>query len=586
MRKIFFLYIVITASFFSQIHYVSKAGSSIPPYSSWETASDSIFKAIDVAVDGDTIYISNGWYHECFEINKELTLIGQSRENTVISGRGLENYTIRVKKNTHFRHLKVYGKELLWDYDVTAIRSTADSISFIDCMVDSTYAGISSIGSVYMENVVINKCITGLNVANFDMEATTRIKNSIFNLARNGQGFSSSHYGNVIIENCEFKPADFNGIDFGVHAAFQLKSFVFKNNTVNSARQFCVYLEAVDSRPVITNNTFTNQWSDDLVSSSAIHSYKSNRPIITNNIFYNCNTGIYLVGMTHYQQDIDYNGFWNNTYNVIGSSAGDIAIIEYPMFMKNPEQGYEEPFDVHLQAYSRLIDKGDPLIIDVDGSRSDIGAYGGPGGASYEYQDLAPLTPREFIATVQDSSRGILLEWVANDESDLREYKIYRADKWEFEPSGDYLLITTSEDKLLDSTVEAGTRYYYMMTSVDSTGNESGATGKVTEILTGVEHEKNAPPGYGLKQNYPNPFNPSTTIEYELQRASKVLLEVYDIKGEKVATVVNSTRDAGKHAEKYEAGKKSSGVYFYRLQVFDINGKLVYSRENKMLLLK
>lgn len=55
-----------------------------------------------------------------------------------------------------------------------------------------------------------------------------------------------------------------------------------------------------------------------------------------------------------------------------------------------------ETEDFHLQKYSPLIDAGDTLVNDVDGTRSDIGLYGGPYGKSYDYLDLAPVEPEEL----------------------------------------------------------------------------------------------------------------------------------------------------------------------------------------------
>ncbi len=88
-----------------------------------------------------------------------------------------------------------------------------------------------------------------------------------------------------------------------------------------------------------------------------------------------------------------------------------------------------------------------------------------------------------------------------------------------------------------------------------------------------------------LKGNYPNPFNPETTISYSVEKAGKVTLEVFNILGQKVKTLVNDSRNAGNHNVvwngKDDAGRAvSSGVYFYRMK----NGN--YSKTNKMILMK
>lgn len=73
------------------------------------------------------------------------------------------------------------------------------------------------------------------------------------------------------------------------------------------------------------------------------------------------------------------------------------------------------------------------------------------------------------------------------------------------------------------------------------------------------------PSTFALKQNFPNPFNPSTNIHYELPREEFVTLTVFDLLGRKVATLVNERQPGGYHSVAFDAGKVSSGLYFYRL---------------------
>jgi len=74
------------------------------------------------------------------------------------------------------------------------------------------------------------------------------------------------------------------------------------------------------------------------------------------------------------------------------------------------------------------------------------------------------------------------------------------------------------------------------------------------------------PSNFELSQNYPNPFNPSTVIKFALPENSKVLLEVYNILGEKVATLINTEMKAGYHSFIFDARNLTSGVYFYRIE--------------------
>ena len=88
-----------------------------------------------------------------------------------------------------------------------------------------------------------------------------------------------------------------------------------------------------------------------------------------------------------------------------------------------------------------------------------------------------------------------------------------------------------------------------------------------TEIVKGVKREQEVPDGYSLQQNYPNPFNHVTTIGYSLPIAGHASLEVFDLLGRKVATVVDGVEQAGVNYAEFDARSLSSGVYRYRMVV-------------------
>jgi len=85
---------------------------------------------------------------------------------------------------------------------------------------------------------------------------------------------------------------------------------------------------------------------------------------------------------------------------------------------------------------------------------------------------------------------------------------------------------------------------------------------------------------YILYQNYPNPFNPSTNIKYRIANNSFVTLKVYDIMGREIETPVNEIQKPGEYEVSFNAGKLSSGIYFYKL----VAGE--YSETKRMILLK
>ncbi len=94
------------------------------------------------------------------------------------------------------------------------------------------------------------------------------------------------------------------------------------------------------------------------------------------------------------------------------------------------------------------------------------------------------------------------------------------------------------------------------------------------------------PEVYSLNQNYPNPFNPSTTIGYALPFDSNVKLSIYNILGEKVVELVNEKQNAGFYNAIWGAGKMSSGVYFYSIEVKSVDGNNAFNKVKKMILVK
>jgi len=92
--------------------------------------------------------------------------------------------------------------------------------------------------------------------------------------------------------------------------------------------------------------------------------------------------------------------------------------------------------------------------------------------------------------------------------------------------------------------------------------------------------EVDVPTEFALSSNYPNPFNTSTVIEYQLPEASDVKLEVYNLLGNKVATLVKGEQEAGYKSVTWDASEVSSGIYFCKLSAGD------FTETRRMVLVK
>lgn len=110
----------------------------------------------------------------------------------------------------------------------------------------------------------------------------------------------------------------------------------------------------------------------------------------------------------------------------------------------------------------------------------------------------------------------------------------------------------------------------------------NGVYTPLRQVPTGVDDDEPSalPSEPTLAQNYPNPFNPSTTIEFSLPRAQKVNLDVFNILGQKVVTLVDQTLGAGSHRVSFDGSDYASGVFMYRLKTDD------YTATRKMTMIK
>ncbi len=155
--------------------------------------------------------------------------------------------------------------------------------------------------------------------------------------------------------------------------------------------------------------------------------------------------------------------------------------------------------------------------------------------------------------------------------------------------------VPMSSDTSVSFTWISKEGYFLDVTPKDK--NPGGGTIQITGLSylsvvttpSGVEeHGLTVPTTPVLSQNYPNPFNPSTTISYQLPALSSVegsaprfvTLQVYDVLGKEVATLVNGIQSAGLHTVRFDGSSLRSGVYFYRIQA----GSFVDTK--KLILLK
>jgi hypothetical protein len=94
------------------------------------------------------------------------------------------------------------------------------------------------------------------------------------------------------------------------------------------------------------------------------------------------------------------------------------------------------------------------------------------------------------------------------------------------------------------------------------------------------------PEEYTLSQNFPNPFNPSTIIRYSVPQASRVRIEVFNLLGEKVATLVNNQMESGSYEVNWNARNFASGMYLIRIEALSLEGNKNFVQVKKAMLVK
>ena len=231
--------------------------------------------------------------------------------------------------------------------------------------------------------------------------------------------------------------------------------------------------------------------------------------------------------------------------------------------------------------------------------KGDATAYDTAGKFGYVYHPGG--TPNEYIATALISSTNYGYWGLLNDGSD-GGFSIYDGfsdqEKWKALSSGIGKAGAGPGD--ISEVVSAGAFSIPVGGSTDvafaiaggySVADLRTAVAKARakyqkSIITDVNNNKAVTPTrFNLSQNYPNPFNPTTVINYQLAKTSRVSLKVYDLLGREVSVLVDDEKPAGVYSVEFNAKSMtnstlSSGVYFYRLQAgSDISTK-------KMILLR
>jgi hypothetical protein len=148
-------------------------------------------------------------------------------------------------------------------------------------------------------------------------------------------------------------------------------------------------------------------------------------------------------------------------------------------------------------------------------------------------------------------------------------------------PAGPRTFIGNGNDNL---RTDAGEYIYYYYNFTDESKEiyfreVDRMAGRTTDVED-YGNKDSAPVNYGLFQNYPNPFNPTTTITFALGKSDRTTIQVFNVMGQLVETLIDGKLEAGIHQVVFQAEKLNSGIYYYSIHSGD------FTQVREMVLLK
>ena len=190
----------------------------------------------------------------------------------------------------------------------------------------------------------------------------------------------------------------------------------------------------------------------------------------------------------------------------------------------------------------------------------------GPESTNY-YMDIFGVFGEEVIDTLTDKN--------------LKSFKVYRSLSESAARTGSAVATLDTNTTFFRDKPLTRQNFFYQVTA-DYGFGESFPSNESTVLLTSVDNDENEQitSDYSLLQNYPNPFNPTTTINYSIPKTDIVAINIYNILGQKIKTIIKKEQTQGRYTIKFDGKNLSSGVYFYSIKAGE------YINTKKMILLK
>ena len=551
--------------------------------------------AINNSTYGDIILVSPGTYHEQIIMQNGVSLIGVDKDSTIIiwgstiiegsSNATIEGFTIKKEENyggdnihtNNISNLIIRNNIFISDAFYTIIVNEYSSLIVENNEFYSTPAGSTPAGYLTYEyssgqnSIIRNNYFHNLGSACINLNAEDEaygnlIENSVTGLWLHG---NSVAFDNVIIDciygifaggsyvswhgNAYMNTVRMDHATGGI--SLQNSGGLVSNNTISGTLRggdnngalgcygasttitynvfygkfiFAGFWCLNGSNPTVINNTFIG-------GENVVRLEGNSCPTIKNTTVYSGdNFGFYAIGGN--APILSYNDVWGNGIgNYFNLTPGTGSISSDPLFE-----------NIYTFADTTVSNGTATTLIVSDGSQYNVGDH-------IEYQNddtmrvITNITGYEltFDPPLGSSSCSgkLIFNW-ANKTDPIENFHL------------------TSLSPCIDAG-DPDPQY----NDPDGTRNDMGAY--YFDQTVGVDDENNTLIETGLFQNYPNPFNKITTIRYFLPKYTEVKIQIYNIKGQLVKTLVDENKPTGYYTIDWNAKDLSSGIYFYKLTTKD-----------------
>ena len=205
-----------------------------------------------------------------------------------------------------------------------------------------------------------------------------------------------------------------------------------------------------------------------------------------------------------------------------------------------------------------------------------------PTAGGHSVDNLAPGAPQNFDGGYAGGTT-VQLHWSPNSEADLWHYSVYKGTSSSFTPSAGNRIGQPTTASLQDDAYDPGVSYY-KLSATDRHGNESGfallSPSQITSVPPGT-----VPGRTYLARSTPNPFHSETAIEYGLARDTRVSLVIYDLRGRRIARLIDGQQPAGVRKAVWDGTDEAhrltpAGIYLLRFTAGDVTQKEKIVRTN------